>query len=82
MSEGQYADVNGLRLYYELQGSGKPVVLLHGGLGGIGMYSQLLPPLSERYQVIAVELEGHGRTALRERPMSFEQMADDIAALV
>ena len=82
MSAGHYADVNGLRLYYEVHGSGKPVVLLHGGLGGIGMYTQLLPPLSETYQVIAVELEGHGRTALRERPLSFEQMADDIAALV
>ena len=82
MSTGQYVKVNGLDLYYEVHGSGKPVVLLHGGLGGIGMFTGQLPPLSERFQVIAVELEGHGHTALRERPMSFEQMADDIAALV
>jgi pimeloyl-ACP methyl ester carboxylesterase len=82
MSKGQYAKVSDLDLYYEIHGSGKPVVLLHGGLGAVGTFTGQLAPLSQRYQVIAVELEGHGHSALRERPLSFEQMADDIAALI
>ncbi|MBI1743629.1 alpha/beta fold hydrolase [Candidatus Acetothermia bacterium] len=69
-------------MYYEIHGTGKPLVLLHGGLGVIGMFAQLLPALAESRQVIAVELEAHGRTAHLDRPMSFEQMADDIAALI
>ena len=82
MSQGNYANLNGLKLYYEIHGDGRPLVLLHGGFGVIGMYGQILPELSKTYQVIAVELEGHGHTALLDRPLSFEQMADDIAALI
>jgi pimeloyl-ACP methyl ester carboxylesterase len=80
--KGSYAEVNGLKLYYELHGTGRPLVLLHGGLGGIGMLTHLLPVLAETHQVVAVELEGHARTALIDRPLSFEQMSDDIAALM
>jgi pimeloyl-ACP methyl ester carboxylesterase len=82
MSEGKYANVNGLKLYYEMHGTGRPLVLLHGGLGGIGMLAHVLPMLAETHEVIAVELEGHGRTALLDRALSFEQMADDLAALI
>lgn len=82
MSTGQYANVNGLKLYYEIHGTGAPLVLLHGGLGGIGMLAQLLPALAATRQVIAVDLEGHGRTALIDRPLSYEQMADDLVALI
>ncbi len=83
MTQGKYANINGLQMYYETYGgTGTPLVLLHGGLGAIGMFAQLLPALAETRQVVAVELEGHGRTALLERPLSFEQMADDLAALI
>jgi pimeloyl-ACP methyl ester carboxylesterase len=80
--EGSYAPVNGLELYYETYGTGEPLILLHGGLGGIVEFSQLLPLLAENHQVIAVELQGHGHTADIDRPLSFESMADDIAALI
>lgn len=79
---GQYASVNGLELYYEIHGKGQPLILLHGGLGGIVEFGQLLPLLAQTRQVIAVELQGHGHTADIDRPLSFASMADDIAALI
>jgi pimeloyl-ACP methyl ester carboxylesterase len=83
MGNGNYAPINGLNLYYEVHGTGSPLILLHGGLGTFGMMSgPLLPGLAETRQVIAVELQGHGHTADIDRPLSFEQMADDIAALI
>ncbi len=82
MTQGKYANINGLKMYYEIHGMGKPLVLLHGGLGGVDMYAQLLPDLAESRQVIAVELQGHGHTADIDRSLSFELMADDIAALI
>ena len=82
MTNGNYANVNGLKMYYEQHGAGEPLLLLHGGLGGMSMFASVLPPLAETRQVIAVELEGHGHTALRGAPLSFEQMADDLAALL
>jgi pimeloyl-ACP methyl ester carboxylesterase len=81
-AKGNYAFVNGLKMYYEIHGTGKPLVLLHGGLGVIGMFEQILPALAEARQVIAVELQAHGHTADIDRPLSFEQMADDVAALI
>jgi len=78
-----FADINGLRLYYEIHGSGRPVVLLHGGLVTIDfMFGPMLPTLAARRQVIAVELQGHGHTADTDRTMSFDQLADDVAALL
>jgi len=82
MTPGNYALVNGLELYYEIHGTGQPLILIHGGLGVIGMFEQLLPELAGTRQVIGVELQGHGHTADIERPLSFESMADDIAALI
>ncbi|TMG48045.1 MAG: alpha/beta hydrolase [Chloroflexi bacterium] len=79
---GQYADVNGIKLYYEIHGTGAPLILLHGGLGAISMFGPNLPALAKGRQVIAVDLQGHGRTADIDRPLSPELMADDIAALI
>ena len=77
-----YADVNGLKLYYEIHGSGEPLILLHGGVAGIPMLGPILPALAQSRQVIAVELQAHGRTADIQRPLTFEAMADDVAALL
>jgi pimeloyl-ACP methyl ester carboxylesterase len=79
---GRYAEVNGINLYYETHGSGRPMVLLHGGLGSGEMFDPILPTLAEHHQVILVDLQGHGRTADIERPMDVSLMADDIAALI
>jgi pimeloyl-ACP methyl ester carboxylesterase len=81
-SAGRYAEVNGIRLYYETSGTGRPLILLHGGLGAIEMFGPNLPALARGRQVIAVDLQGHGRTADIDRPLSVELMADDIAALI
>jgi pimeloyl-ACP methyl ester carboxylesterase len=79
---GKYVSVNGLNLYYEIYGAGDPLVLLHGGVGAIEMFGPVLPLLAEGRQVIAVDLQAHGRTADIDRPLRFELMADDIAALI
>lgn len=78
-----YAPVNGLKLHYELHGSvGEPLILLHGGLCSTELLGDLLPSLSSSHRVTAVDLQGHGRTADIDRPMSYESMADDLAALM
>jgi len=79
---GQYADVNGINLYYETHGTGRPMILLHGGLGSGEMFGPILPTLTAGHQVIAVDLQGHGRTADIDRPIDVRLMADDIAALI
>src|SRR2546421_8786944 len=79
---GQYAEVNGINLYYETHGSGRPLILLHGGLGSGEMFGPVLPLLAERHQVVAVDLQGHGRTADIDRPIDVQLMAGDIAALI
>ena len=76
-----YAPVNGLNMYYEIHGIGQPLVLLHGAFSAIGTsFEALLPELAKTRQVIAFELQAHGRTADIDRPLSLEQMADDTAA--
>jgi pimeloyl-ACP methyl ester carboxylesterase len=79
---GQYAEVNGINLYYEIHGSGRPLILLHGGLGSGEMFGPVLPLLAAHHQVVAVDLQGHGRTADIDRPLDVRLMADDIAALI
>jgi pimeloyl-ACP methyl ester carboxylesterase len=79
---GKVAAVNGINLYYEIHGRGFPLVLLHGGLGTISMFGEVLPALAQSRQVIAVELRGHGHTDLGSAPLSFEGMADDVFALL
>lgn len=79
---GNYAAVNGIELYYEVHGEGEPLVLLHGGVGASEMFGANLPKLAKSRQVIAVHLQAHGHTADIDRPMTYEAMADDIAALI
>jgi pimeloyl-ACP methyl ester carboxylesterase len=78
-----YLPVNGLQMYYEIHGTGQPLVLLHGAFSAIGTsFGQVLPGLAQGRQVVAVELQGHGRTADIDRPLTLEGMADDVAAAV
>jgi pimeloyl-ACP methyl ester carboxylesterase len=78
-----YAEVNGLKLYYEIHGAGEPLLLLHGAYMSIeSAFGRMIPTLAARRQVIAVELQGHGRTADIDRPIRYELMADDVAALI
>jgi pimeloyl-ACP methyl ester carboxylesterase len=79
---GQYANVNGINLYYEIHGSGRPLVLLHGGLASGELFEPILPTLAANHQVIVPDLQGHGRTADIDRPIDIRLMADDIAALI
>ena len=79
---GRYAKVNGINLYYETHGRGRPLILLHGGLGSGEMFGPVLPQLAERHQVVTVDLQGHGRTADIDRPLDAVLMAGDIAALI
>ena len=79
---GQYAAVNGINLYFETHGEGRPLIMLHGGLGSGEMFGPVLPLLVERHQVVAVDLQGHGRTADIDRAIDVRLMADDIAALI
>ena len=77
-----YAPVNGLQLYYEIHGDGAPLILIHGGGGATGTFDALLPALAANRRVIAVDLQAHGRTADIDRPLRFEHLADDVAALI
>ena len=77
-----YEKIDGVNYYYEVRGRGEPLLLLHGGLGSIDMFGPALAKLAETREVIAVDLQGHGRTALGERPFKLESMGDDMAALV
>src|SRR5215471_6987390 len=78
-----YAPVNGLKMYYEIHGQGDPVVLLHGAFMTItNNWTDMIAQLSKSRQVIAVEMQGHGRTADINRDFSYENLADDIAALL
>jgi pimeloyl-ACP methyl ester carboxylesterase len=77
-----YAPVDDLNMYYEIHGSGRPLILLHGAYMTIDMMGSILPGLAKTQQVIAVEQQGHGHTADVDRPLTYEQMADDTTALV
>ena len=77
-----YADVNGIRLYHEVYGQGEPLVLIHGGLTTIGEMAGWVRPLAKTRRVVAVEMQGHGRTADTDRPLRFATLGDDVAALL
>jgi pimeloyl-ACP methyl ester carboxylesterase len=82
-SSGKYADINGLKMYYEIHGEGFPLVLIHGGGSTLETtFGRIIPSLAKTHKVIAVEMQAHGHTVDIDRPLSFEQDADDIAALL
>jgi len=76
------AHVNGIELAYQIFGAGSPLVLLHGGFGSVEMYGPNVELLAAGHRVIGVDLQSHGRSPAADRPMRFETMADDIAALI
>jgi len=79
---GAYEDINGLHIYYEIHGEGRPLVLLHGGLGSGSMFAPVMPLYAANHRVVTVDLQGHGRTADVDRPIDVRLMADDIAELI
>jgi pimeloyl-ACP methyl ester carboxylesterase len=79
---GYAESAEGLRVYYEVYGQGEPIVVMAGGLMDIGTMAQTIGPLSRSRRVIGIDLEGHGRTALRKTPMSHERNGDDVAAVL
>lgn len=78
----KHANVNGIELAYQVFGQGNPLILLHGGFGSVDMFGANVDALASGRQVIGVDLQSHGRTPAPDRPMQFETMADDIAALI
>jgi hypothetical protein len=77
-----YVAVNGVNYHYQVHGRGEPLLLLHGGLGQIEMFGPVLATLAKHRQVIGVDLHGHGRTALGDRPIRYVDMGDDVAAIL
>ena len=82
IGKGSHASVNGLKMYYEIHGSGRPLVLLHGAFGTAEGWAAVFPVLAKTRQVIIVEQQGHGHTPDRDGPLTYEQMAEDTAALL
>ena len=81
-TKANLARVNGVELGYQAFGKGKPLILLHGGFGSLEMFGPNVDLLAKNRQVIGVDLQSHGRSPVAKRPMRFEAMADDIAALI
>jgi pimeloyl-ACP methyl ester carboxylesterase len=82
-SKSGYAPVDGIKIYYEVYGAGKPVVLLHGAFYTIDMnWGQLIPELSKTRKVIAIEMQGHGRTPFSDRKMSITTLASDVTGVM
>lgn len=80
---GKYASINGIKMYYEVHGTGSPLVLIHGGGSTIKTnFSRIMPELAKTHKVIAVELQAHGHSGDRDAPESFIQDADDVAELL
>ena len=77
-----YVKANGLNYYYEISGKGEPLLLLHGGLGSTDMFKPIMPAFTEHRQVIAIDLQGHGRTELGTRKISLPDLGDDIASVL
>lgn len=80
--ESGYAPVNGLQLYYEIHGVGEPLVLIHGAYASVSMWGPILEGLAQNHRVIAMDMQAHGHTADIDRPLRYETMADDVAALM
>jgi pimeloyl-ACP methyl ester carboxylesterase len=78
---GNYAMVNGIKMYYELYGEGDPVLLIHGGRGSIENFGLQIPELSKHFRIIAPDSRAHGRTSDSDQPLSYALMASDMAGL-
>lgn len=76
------AEINGIQLYYEIHGSGDPLILIHGGLGNAGYWAQQIPVFAQDYQVIALDSRGHGRSTFDEQPITYALMTADVLALM
>src|SRR4029079_17018875 len=74
--------VNGMKMYYEVSGKGDPLVVLHGAYMNIPTMGAIIPKLAETHRVYAVELQGHGRTTDSDRPITYPNLADDVAAFM
>src|SRR6187455_1329411 len=77
-----YVKANGLKYYYEISGKGEPLLLLHGGLGSIDMFRPIMPAFSEHRQIVAIDLQGHGRTELGSRKFGLSEIGDDVATVL
>lgn len=81
-AQSAYADIDDIRIYYEMYGKGEPLLLLHGGTAYIGSFIYQVPELSNHFQVIALESRGHGRTTDSAKPLSYRLMAEDTIKLL
>lgn len=81
-TKGDYAEVNGMRMYYEVSGSGDPIVVLHGAYMNIPAMGGIIPALAENHTVYALEFQGHGRTNDIDRPITYPNLADDVAVFM
>ena len=79
---GHRVNVRGMRMYYEVSGTGTPVVVLHGAYMNIPMMGAIIPRLARTHKVYAIEMQGHGRTTDIARPITYQNLADDISALM
>jgi pimeloyl-ACP methyl ester carboxylesterase len=79
---GHRVDVNGMRMYYEVSGSGEPLIVLHGAYMNIPLMGAIIPKLAKTHRVYALELQGHGRTTDIDRPITYQNLADDVAAFM
>ena len=81
-AEGQRVDINGMKMYYEVSGAGEPLVVLHGAYMNIPTMGDIVPLLARTHKVYAVEMQGHGRTTDIDRPITYQNLADDVAAFM
>src|SRR5690242_8477295 len=81
-SNGQRVAVNGMQMYYEVSGSGDPLIVLHGAYMSIPAMGEIIPRLAQTHRVYALELQGHGRTTDIDRPITYPNLADDVAAFM
>jgi pimeloyl-ACP methyl ester carboxylesterase len=79
---GQRVNVNGMQMYYEVSGAGEPLIVLHGAYMNIPSMGAIIPKLAQTHRVYAVELQGHGRTTDINRPITYQNLADDVAAFM
>ena len=79
---GNRVKVNGMQMYYEVSGAGEPIVVLHGAYMNIPTMGAIIPQLAKTHKVYAVELQGHGRTTDIDRPITYQNLADDVAAFM